>query len=124
MKREYGLGRLPSPRDPRDYLMSAALPFLTPAPRPVKKWHSDTVLNQGLTPHCVGYSWAGWGIADPVEDKWTNCMGDSIYRECKVIDGEPGAQNGSTVRSGAKVMVRRKRVGTYFFAQSVDEALT
>jgi hypothetical protein len=123
VKRKYGLGRLPSPPDARDFLMADAVRHLTPAPRPVKKWHSDRVLNQGTTPHCVGFAWAGWGISDPVEDKWTDCMGHSIYRECKVLDGDPGAENGSTVRSGAKVMVRRKRVGTYFFAQSVDEAL-
>jgi hypothetical protein len=50
-------------------------------------------------------------------------MGDSIYAACKVVDGEPGAQNGSTLRSGAKVLAKRKRIGTYFFASSVDEAL-
>jgi hypothetical protein len=122
---EYGLGRLPSPRDPRDYLMADAVRALEKVslPRPVKRWHSDRVLNQGLTPHCVGFSFAGWGIACPVEDKWTDCMGHSIYRECKVIDGEPGAENGSTLRSGAKVMAHRGRIKTYFFAASVDEAL-
>jgi hypothetical protein len=95
----------------------------TAPPRPVKSWHSDRVLNQLKTLHCVGFSWAGWGISTPVEDPWTNCMGHSIYRECKVLDGEPGAENGSTVRSGAKVMKKRGRIATYFFARSVDEAL-
>ena len=95
----------------------------TAPPRPVKSWHSDRVLNQLKTLHCVGFSWAGWGISTPVEDPWTNCMGHSIYRECKVLDGEPGAENGSTVRSGAKVMKKRGRIATYFFACSVDEAL-
>lgn len=119
----HGLGRLPSPADSRDYRMADALPFLTPTPRPVKRWHSDLVLDQKLTPHCVGFAWAGWGIADPIEDKWTDCMGHSIYRECKVLDGEPGAENGSTVRTGAKVMAKRGRIATYFFARTVDEAL-
>ena len=122
-KQRYGMGRLPSPPDARDYSMRAAIPFLTPAPRPVKRWYSQRVLDQKMTPRCVGYSWAGWGIAQPVEDPWTNCMGDSIYAACKVIDGEPGAQNGSTLRSGAKVMKQRKRIATYFFAHSVHEAL-
>jgi len=125
MRTEYGLGRLPSPVDRRDYLMADAVRELEKVtlPRPVKRWHSDRVLNQKLTPHCVGFAWAGWGIATPVEDKWTDCMGHSIYRECKVLDREPGAENGSTVRSGARVMARRGRIKTYFFASSVDEAL-
>ena len=122
--REHGLGRLPSPADPRDYSMRAAIAQLEKfaAPRPVKRWASKVVLDQGTTPHCVGMAFAGWGIAQPVEDHWTSCMGHSIYRECKVLDGDPGAENGSTLRSGAKVMVRRRRIATYFFAASVDEA--
>lgn len=126
MKKQYGMGRLPSPPDARDYPMKAAMVELekvTP-PRPVKAWHSDRVLDQLRTAHCVGFSWTAWGIACPVEDQWTNVMGHSIYRACKVLDGEPNGENGSTVRSGAKVMRARGRLGTYFFAHSVDEALT
>jgi len=123
VKTDYGLGRRPSPPDARDYRMADAMAVMTPPPRPVKTWHSDRVLNQLATPHCVGFSWAGWGISAPIEDPWTDVMGHSIYAACKVLDGEPGAQNGSTVRTGAKVLIARKRIGTYFFAQSVDEAL-
>jgi hypothetical protein len=120
----HGLGRRPSSPDKRDFKMSDAvnvLEKLTP-PRPVKTWHSDRVLNQGETPHCVGFSWAGWGIAMPVEDPWNNPMGHNIYAACKILDGEPGEQNGSSVRTGAKVMMQRGKIGTYFFASSVDEA--
>jgi hypothetical protein len=38
-----------------------------------------------------------------------------------VIDGEPKEENGSNVRSGAKVMLQRKRLQAYAFASSVDE---
>ena len=120
---EYGLGRLPSPRDPRDYLMADAVRELEklPTARPVKRWASKKVLNQGVAPTCVGHAWAGWGIAEPVEDPWCDLTARDIYRACKALDGnnEPG----STVRSGAKVMTRRDNVKTYFFAASVDEAL-
>jgi hypothetical protein len=120
----HGLGRVPSEDDPRDYRMADAVRELekVSVPRPVKCWHSDRVLDQLSTPHCVGFSWAGWGISAPVEDLWTDCMGHSIYRECKVLDGEPGAENGSSVRSGARVMAKRGRIKTYFFADSIDEA--
>lgn len=125
MNLAHGLGRIPSPEDPRDFKMADAVAALEKikTPRPVKMWHSDRVLDQTTTPHCVGFAFAGWGIATPVEDPWTDVMGHSIYRECKVLDGEPGAENGSSVRSGAKVMKHRGRIGTYFFASSVDEAL-
>jgi hypothetical protein len=120
----YGFGRVPSPEDRRDFKMADAVTLLekAPTPRPNKLWHSDKVLFQGNTPHCVGFSWAAWGIAAPVEDPWCDLTGHDIYKACKVLDGEPGAQNGSTVRTGAKVMKNRNRIGTYFFAHSIDEA--
>lgn len=119
----YGFGRLPSPPDFRDFRMSAAIAILEKELRPTKMWHSDRVLNQGQTPHCVGFAFAAWGIATPVEDSWDDRMGHYIYKYCKIIDGEPGAENGSTVRSGAKVLQRMGRINTYFFADSCDEAL-
>jgi hypothetical protein len=119
---KHGFGRTPSPKDERDFKMAAAVHVLEALPRPEKTWHSDLVLNQGSTPHCVGFSWAGWGISTPVEDKWSNAEGHSIYAACKVLDGEPGEENGSSVRIGAKVMKQRSRIGTYFFASDVEEA--
>ena len=123
--KKHGLGRLPSPPDARDYRMLDAMHALEKlyVPRPVKLWYSSKVLDQGETPHCVGFAWAGWGISKPVEDPWNNCTGHDIYSRCKVLDGEPKAENGSTVRSGAQVMLDKNRLGTYFFASSVNEAL-
>ena len=118
----YGLGRLPSPEDKRDFKMAAAVRQLELLPRPDKTWHSDRVLDQGTTFHCVGMAWCGWGVAMPVEDFWDTPMGHNIYARCKVLEGEPGEQNGSTVRTGAKVMLERKKIQTYFFAHSIDEA--
>jgi hypothetical protein len=45
-----------------------------------------------------------------------------IYDACKRIDGMPDAR-GSTVHAGARVMLARRRIGTYFWAHDVDEAL-
>lgn len=116
----HGFGRLPSTPDSRDFRMSDAVTELEKMPTRI--WHSDRVLDQEETPHCVGFSWAGWGIATPVEDPWDDEMGHDIYRACKIADGEPGDENGSTIRSGAKVMKNRGHIGTYFFADSVKEA--
>lgn len=120
---EHGLGRIPSPFDARDFAMADAMRCLTPAPRPVKLWHSDKVLDQKLSSHCVGFAMAAWGIAQPVEDPWCDLTGHSIYKACAVLDGSPGYEGGTTVRTGARVLVTRRRIGTYFFARTVDEAL-
>jgi hypothetical protein len=110
---EYGLGRVPSPPDERDYLMSA---LLADDPIPTKKiWHTDRILNQRKTPHCVGFGWAAWGIAVPLETPFRDADAHRIYAKCKVVDGEPGAQNGSTVRTGAKVMKAANRIQSYYF---------
>ena len=97
-----------------------------PAPSPVPGvpdliWADPIQLDQGQTNHCVGFGWAGWGDADPVDDEYQNADADRIYYECKIIDGEPNQENGSTVRSGAKAMTNRGRVGSYVFAASIDE---
>jgi len=98
----------------------------TPQPPPAhdksRIWEDPIQLDQGQTNHCVGFGWAGWGDAAPVEDRYQNADANAIYYEAKVIDGEPRQENGSTVRSGAKAMVHRRRLGAYVFAANVEEA--
>ena len=102
--------------------MSLVVPGIEELPLHDKHWPCKIVLDQTPYPECVGFSWAHWGDCAPVEQKWTNAMGRSIYRECKKIDGSP-QQEGSTIRAGAAVMLRRDRIQRYFWADSVDEAL-
>lgn len=117
----HGFGRLPSEPDKRDYKMADIVPQLERLSLPERMWHSSRVLNQGREPHCVGFSWAGWGIASPVEDPWDDAMGHDIYKACKLIDGMPDV-DGSSVRAGAKVMRKRGHFKTFFFASSIIEA--
>jgi hypothetical protein len=92
------------------------------APTAVVWGDTDTVLDQGQTPHCVGFGSAQWGNTLPIDDHFTNADGDAIYYECKVIDGEPNAEDGSDVRSAGKALRNRQRVAAYAFAASIDEA--
>lgn len=135
-----GLGRIPSPKDDRDYKMSDYINKVIARKRTLQNskytiingilyidgfsyfWKDDNVLNQGSTQHCVGFGWAGWGICLPVVDNYTDEDGHNIYYECKIIEGQPNQESGATVRAGAKAMQNRKRLGTYFFAASIDEA--
>ena len=79
-------------------------------------WDLKIQLDQGQTGHCVGFGWAGWVNATPVEGNFQNADGHAIYYECKVIDGEPLAENGSYVRSGALALRNRGRLAAFAFA--------
>ena len=61
------------------------------APTAVVWGDTETVLDQGQTPHCVGFGSAQWGNTLPIDDHFTDADGNAIYYECKVIDGEPKA---------------------------------
>jgi hypothetical protein len=98
----------------------------TPPPVPTldKVWDVSFQLDQGNTGHCVGFGWAGWSNADPVVNQYDNQDGHDIYYETKVIEGDPGAENGAYPRDGAKAMLARKRLSAYAMADSVDTILT
>lgn len=105
----------------------AASPPPAPGPTPPPAvtdvvWaDADVVLDQGDTGHCVGFGWGGWGDTLPIDDHYVNADGHAVYYEAKVIDGEPGAEDGSQVRSGATAMRNRKRLSAYAFAASIAE---
>ncbi len=93
-----------------------------PPPAPAaKEWEDLIQLDQRQTNHCVGFGWAAWGDCAPVEDQYQDADGDAIYYECKVIDGQPQQENGSSVRSGAKAMQSLGRLGAYVFASATAE---
>jgi hypothetical protein len=96
-------------------------PAPTPPPAGAKLWSdAEAVLDQGQTSHCVGFGGAQWGNTDPVDDKYTNADGDKIYYECKVIDGEPNQEDGSTVHSLATCLQNRGRLNVYAWASTTD----
>lgn len=84
-------------------------------------WELKIQLDQGQTGHCVGFGWTGWVDAMPVEGNLQNADGHAIYYECKVIDGEPLAENGSYVRSGALALRNRGRLAAFAFAKNTNE---
>ncbi|HEX9236705.1 MAG TPA: hypothetical protein VF972_10555 [Actinomycetota bacterium] len=92
-----------------------------PASDTTPAWELDIQLDQGQTGHCVGFGWAGWGDASPVQDTYENADANAIYYECKVIDGEPHQENGSTVRSGALAMRNRGRLAAFAMTTSITD---
>ncbi len=111
-------GRLPSSFDERDFNLRDFIPkggkfrLVTEA-----NWeYPAEPLDQKETPHCVGFSMATFGINLPTFTKFTEKDGHSFYYQCKAIDGEPQAENGSTIRSAAKVLKNNNRISGYAFA--------
>jgi hypothetical protein len=96
---------------------------VTPTPAPgvtQKEWELLIQLDQGQTGHCVGFGNAAWGNSAPIEDTFQNADGHKIYYMAKVIDGEPGKEDGSSVHSGVKAMKQLGRVQSYYFGTTID----
>jgi hypothetical protein len=122
---KHGLGRLPSKFDPRDYNLSDYIPKkaeIQPT-KPVRKvWDFLSLpLDQESTGHCVGFSIADWGICLPIQDNYTNQDGHDFYYKAKVVDGEPKTENGSSVRTAAKVLQQEGKISSYAFASNMNE---
>jgi hypothetical protein len=119
----YRLGRNPSSPDERDFKLSDFIfRKLAFGVQKSRVWNFlAEPLDQGDHPWCVGFSGADFGINEPIEDLYTNETGKKFYELCKIIDGEPGQQNGSNIRSIAKVLQNEGRISNYAFAASIDE---
>jgi hypothetical protein len=124
----HGLGRNVSPIDKHDYPLRLYIPHFEDLQKLKDLRGSSyiwpfnaTSLDQGKYGHCVGFGGADWEINMPVEDVCTNQDGHDLYYLCKIEDGEPGEENGSTVRSIAKVLQNKGRLKNYAWAASVDE---
>lgn len=100
-------------------------PTPTPTPQAVEWANPRPVLDQGDYGTCVGNGWAQWGNSDPVNDSYIEDDARAIYYDATVYDGAPDTtyQQGATVRSGAKAMVKRQRLQVYASAQTLDDAL-
>lgn len=82
-------------------------------------WDCDTVLDQGDTPHCVGYTGADFQNTLPTDSNMSAFGAEDLYRQCKIIDGQPGMENGSSIHSLMKVLRRYGRINAYAFTSSL-----
>lgn len=95
----------------------------TPQPGDVhtRQWPVKVVLDQGQTGHCTAFSGGGWRVCEPVASTVSNQECHDLYYEEKVIDGEPSQENGSTIHTLAKVMVKHGWMSAYVWASSIDD---
>lgn len=86
-------------------------------------WNVPEVLDQGGTPHCVGFSCWQWLRAGPTVNKPTFSPHD-LYHWAQTEDEWPGeAYDGSSVRGGFKAMQKRGYVGEYRWAFDVETVI-
>jgi hypothetical protein len=118
-----GFGRIPSPYDPKDYELKTFIHRTAESEQKKEKsWKfPSTSLDQFDTGHCVGFSMANFGINYPTHTKFTNADGHNFYYLCKIKDGQPKMENGSDIRSAAKVLKDLKIIEGYAWAKTIDE---
>jgi len=122
---ERKFGRIESPPDYRDFHLTNFIPItLEPSPKS-RVWEYpyswESILDQKSSTHCVGFSMANFGINLPTFTPYTNQDGHDFYYQCKVIDGNPKSEEGSTIRSAAKVLRNVGAIEAYAFAYNLDQ---
>jgi len=97
-------GCLESPRDKRDVLTSEVLPVPKRIPEVCPAPFDLTILNQGFTPHCVGFSCASLKQEKELREKVVIQAfdGDWIYKKAKELEGT--TTPGTYLRLGLKVL--------------------
>lgn len=119
-----GFGRLiaPDKRDALHPMRKLTRRLELPAS---KMWTSRQayVLDQGQTPHCVGFAWAGFLQAAPFCHQLTNADGDRFYGLAQQNDEWPGTDyDGSSTRGGAKALRALGLItGEYVWAQTEED---
>ena len=113
-------GRIPSPIDRRDWDLGD---FIEPSFKVAQeaKWDfPGTPLDQEGTAHCVGFSMAHFGINLPTFTQYTKQDAHAFYYKCKTVDGYPTAEDGTTIRSAAKVLQDVGAINHYAFAKDIE----
>lgn len=122
-----GLGRRSAPDDrDKGYMMAAMIPAATV--RTYRYWWPGGWWgDQGIHPHCVGFSWIHWTEDGPFthEPKRPNAtpVMDPIwvYNEAQKVDEWPGeGYAGTSVRAGAKILRREGYITGYHWAWDAD----
>lgn len=115
--RGYGLLRS---RDPKDKLHPLRPNLKLAARTTVKHWTVSTILDQGATPHCVGFSGWNYLAGSPVRNK-PAFKPAFLYGEAQLADEWPGTDyDGTSVRGLFKVLKKLEFVTEYLWAEDAQ----
>ena len=116
----FGLGRVPSKKDPRSsQYMAATKPT---APKLIRKtWPTAQVFDQKDTSQCVAYSGIAALVAAP-RVNFPNITFETLYKECQRQDQWEGeAYQGTSVLALGKVLKKMGFISEYRWANNVDQ---
>lgn len=127
----FKLGRISVP-DKRDgnFPLRSMLPK-APTVRTYRYWWPNGWWgDQGSTSECVAFSWCHWLAEGPITQKQTT-KGTSIvdpnylYAEAQKVDEWPGENyDGTSVRAGAKILMRDGFISSYNWAWDIDTVVS
>jgi Papain family cysteine protease len=103
-----GLGRVPDPKDDRDYLWRKLIRTAPmPLPKTHRKWMRGPVLDQGRNPYCVAYSCTSMKFFHEYlqHRRYYNFDPDELYKQCKQVDGFEG--DGTFTRCALDILYAR-----------------
>jgi hypothetical protein len=100
-----------------------------PAVREGVKWTKRTwnsgavVLDQGREGACVGFAWTHWTMTTPKPYTGLDATAAlDLYRRAQQLDEWAGeAYSGSSTLGGVKALVEEGRLGSYFWAKSLED---
>ncbi|WP_273845607.1 C1 family peptidase [Rubrobacter calidifluminis] len=118
----------PTLADHRDFLLKDYLA----APQELERtsgerhWRCEVRLDQRAEGSCVGNGFCHWYDAEPFPHTAGESYARKIYEKATEIDQFPGdwrsGQEGTDVRSGAKVMKMWGHISSYAFAKDAEES--
>lgn len=131
-EKQPGLGRVPSEPDPRDsaYPLRSLLRRETPTVN-YRGWYSDVIwLDQGATSQCTAHAMLhvlhdGPQTHRPYHTAEPLAPVVDLYREAQCLDpwGCRSSDDGSTMRAICQAAQKRGLLGSYWWAQSFEDAL-
>jgi len=116
-----------NPRLDERSLRFASATLIDKQPEVERLWKSGPVLDQGSEGACVGFGWTGEGLSSPYPHHSANvdnanAYALSVYRRAKQIDEWDGENyDGTSVLAGAKVMIEKGAIGSYWWAFSMED---
>jgi hypothetical protein len=117
-----GLGRLHKPDDRDQKFLTTSLQLEAPTITK-KSYRTGPILDQGNTPHCVGYSGYQWLYTSPVRNKKMGFGPSDLYKEAQKVDEWEGEDyDGTSVRGLMKVLKTKGYIPSYYWAFNVKAA--
>lgn len=114
---QFGRDYVEDPRDRKFSLQKLA------TQKKSKHWKLGPQLDQGYSPHCVGYAWYGLLASSPHRQKPIAPSG--IYTLAQYFDEWEGQNyDGTSVRGAAKVLQITGHIEHYYWAHDIDAAIT